>query len=466
MVFADLAFLYVFLPVVFGLHAVIPALWRNPVLVAASLLFYAWGEPVWVFLIVFSALIDYRMGRAIAAETGKARRIGYLSVSLGVNLGLLSVFKYGAFFTENLNAVLGLSLPVLKLSLPVGISFYTFQTVSYVVDVYRGRAQPQEHFLNYLLFVSLFFQLVAGPIVRYPQIAAEIRRRELSWDAVMQGLFRFIIGLFKKVMVANEAGRLASPFLDGDAASATVLGAWTGAILFTLQIYYDFSGYSDMAIGMGKMFGFTLPENFNYPYTSRSVKEFWRRWHMSLGSFFRDYLYIPLGGNRRMFVRNVLAVWFLTGLWHGASWNFVLWGLYFAFFLLLEKFSGDAPSRWPRFLSHAYLLLIVVVGWVLFYFTDLSRAAEHLAIMFGLSGVPVADFFVKVTLANHIFWLLGAIVFCAPLFLAMQNGLQMLARRFPHASAVLAAVFSLVLLWLATAHLVGRTYNPFLYYRF
>lgn len=466
MVFADLAFLYVFLPVVFGLHAVIPALWRNPLLVAASLLFYAWGEPVWVSLIVFSALIDYRMGRAIAAETGKARRIGYLSVSLGVNLGLLSVFKYGAFFMENLNDVLGLSLPVLKLSLPVGISFYTFQTVSYVVDVYRGRAQPQEHFLDYLLFVSLFFQLVAGPIVRYPQIAAEIRQRELSWDAVMQGLFRFIMGLFKKVMVANEAGRLASPFLDGDAANATVLGAWTGAILFTLQIYYDFSGYSDMAIGMGKMFGFTLPENFNYPYASRSVKEFWRRWHMSLGSFFRDYLYIPLGGNRRMFVRNVLAVWFLTGLWHGASWNFVLWGLYFAFFLLLEKFSGDAPSRWPRFLSHAYLLLIVVVGWVLFYFTDLSRAAEHLAIMFGLSGVPVSDFFVKVTLANHIFWLLGAIVFCFPLFLAMQNGLQMLTRRFPHASAALAAVFSLVLLWLATAHLVGRTYNPFLYYRF
>lgn len=465
MVFADLAFLYVFLPLVFGLHAVVPSRWRNIVLVLASLCFYAWGEPIWVSLIIVSAFTDYHLGRAIAAESRKSRRTLYLAMSLCVNLGLLLTFKYSGFFIETLNR-LGLSLPVVRLSLPVGISFYTFQTISYVVDVYRGRTQAQESFFDYLLFVSLFFQLVAGPIVRYPQIATEIRQRHLSLDAVAQGLFRFVIGLFKKVMVANEAGRLASLFLDGPTASATILGAWTGAILFSLQIYYDFSGYSDMAIGLGKMFGFSLPENFHYPYTARSVKDFWRRWHMSLGSFFRDYLYIPLGGNRHLFIRNVMIVWFLTGLWHGASWNFVLWGLYFACFLLLEKFLGVFFIHWPRVLSHIYLLLIVVVGWVLFYFTDIHRAFQHITIMFGFSGVSFSNFFVYITLANHVFWLTGAMMFCIPIFPVMLRLLQAPAGRFPRVIAVLATLFSLALLGFSTAHLVGRTYNPFLYYRF
>lgn len=465
MVFADLAFLYVFFPLVFGVHAVVPLRWRNIVLVLASLCFYAWGEPIWVSLIIVSAFTDYNLGRAIAAESRKHWRTLYLAMSLCVNLGLLVTFKYSGFFIETLNR-LGLSLPVVRLSLPVGISFYTFQTISYVVDVYRGRTQAQEYFFDYLLFVSLFFQLVAGPIVRYLQIATEIRQRHLSLDTVAQGLFRFVIGLFKKVMVANEAGRLASLFLDGPTASATILGAWTGAILFSLQIYYDFSGYSDMAIGMGKMFGFSLPENFNYPYTARSVKDFWRRWHMTLGSFFRDYVYIPLGGNRHLFIRNVVIVWFLTGLWHGASWNFVLWGLYFACFLLLEKFLGAFFIRWPRVLSHIYLLLIVVVGWVLFYFTDIDRAFHHITIMFGFSGVSFSNFFVYVTLANHVFWLVGAMMFCIPIFPVMLRFLQAPTERFPRVIAVLATLFSLALLGFATAHLVGRTYNPFLYYRF
>ncbi len=466
MVFADLAFLYVFLPVVFGLHALLPAHARNAWLAAASLVFYAWGEPLWVSLLVLSAFTDYHVGKAIQAETRKSRRIGYLAVSLTVNLGLLATFKYSGFLADTLHALSGFRLPVPRLALPVGISFYTFQTLSYVIDVYRGRTRAQDRFLDYLLFVALFFQLVAGPIVRHPQIAAGIAHRTLSWEAVASGFWRFLTGLFKKVMVANEAGRLASLFLDADPASGTVLGAWAGAVLFTLQIYYDFSGYSDMAIGLGKMFGFSLPENFDYPYTARSVKEFWRRWHMSLGSFFRDYLYIPLGGNRRLFWRNLLVVWFLTGLWHGASWNFVAWGLYFAFFLGLEKLLGDLPSRLPRPFSHAYLLLIVVVGWVLFYFTDLSRALEHLGIMFGLADVPLSDLFVRVTLANHAFLLLGAIVFCAPVLPLSGTLLQGTVRRFPRAAAALSSLFSLALLWLVTAHLVGRTYNPFLYYRF
>ncbi len=388
MVFSSLFFLCVFLPLNLALYYVVKnRAFRNWLLVISSLIFYAWGEPVWVALLVFSTLFDYFNALVVERNRDNWKGRAALAVSIAGNLLILGFFKYAGFIADNLNRLLGTELQIAAFGLPIGISFYTFQTISYVVDVYRGETEAQPSFLKLLLFVSLFHQLVAGPIVRYKDIAAEIEHRVETPEQFHDGVSRFIVGLGKKVLIANTAGNICESFLGVDYARLPVTGAWLGIFLFALQIYFDFSGYSDMAIGLGRMFGFTYKENFNYPYISRSATEFWRRWHISLGSFFRDYVYIPLGGNRRHYIGNLFVVWSLTGLWHGASWNFVLWGLYYFVLIVLEKkFLLQVFAKLPAIVSRLYLWTAVLVGWVLFYHVDLGEALEFLGIMFGIKA--------------------------------------------------------------------------------
>lgn len=468
MIFADLIFLYLFLPANLLLYYLSGCRgWRNGVLVVFSLLFYAWGEPVYLLLLLFSVGINYFYGRVIEMLRGTAQAHLALAVILLIDLGLLGVFKYSGLAVETVNSLLRLSIPVPRLALPIGISFYTFQIISYIIDVYRGECPAQRSFSKFLLFVSLYHQLVAGPIVRYSEISGRIEVRQESWTSIAQGFDRFFIGLLKKVAVANTAGKLAAPYLDGSIGSLTVLGGWFGALLFSLQIYYDFSGYSDMAIGLGEMFGFSHPENFHYPYVSRSATEFWRRWHMTLGRFFRDYLYIPLGGNRRHMVFNLMVTWFATGLWHGASWNFVLWGIYYGLLILMERlFLGKLLERVPRLFSHLYLLLAMIFGWVLFYFTSLDRALAYLGRMLGFGAAPLYDLPTLIDLSNNCIWLLIAILFCMP----VAEWVDRLVRRLPRAGQKLLVQLrpacNLLMLALCTALLAGQSYNPFLYFRF
>lgn len=469
MVFANLLFIYLFLPLNILFYFLSKKLvYRNLVLVAFSFLFYAWGEPVWFLLLLTSAAFDYMHGRLIERYRGTWAAKAALASSLALNLGLLGTFKYSGFLVQNLNALLGTAFPVPAFALPIGISFYTFQTISYVIDVYRGDARAQPNPVYYLLYLSMYHQLVAGPVVRYADVAREITARTTDAVSFSEGLTRVCFGLAKKVLVANTAGSLADKFLLAPASGLSVGGAWFGAAMFTLQIYYDFSGYSDMAIGLGRMFGFHYKENFNYPYVARSATEFWRRWHISLSSFFRDYVYIPLGGNRKHQYLNLLAVWLLTGLWHGASWNFILWGLYYGAFIALERlFLGDLLDRLPAVFGHLYLLLLATTGWVIFYFTDLNKLGGYLSVMFGLSGARGWDSNVQITLLNNIFWVALAAFFCMPAVKWLKRAVS--ERLDPGKSAVLLALspaLCFLLLIVCTAQLVGQSYNPFLYYRF
>jgi alginate O-acetyltransferase complex protein AlgI len=419
-------------------------------------------------LLVISALVDYINGLVIERYRGTiGEKLGLIS-SLVVNLGLLATFKYSGFITENINALFGLNLNVPSFALPIGISFYSFQTISYTVDVYRGEVKAQRSFMKFMMFVSLYSQLVAGPIVRYQHIADEIDNRTLSSDDISSGVSRFCQGLFKKVFFANVAGELAQPYLEGNIEGLSVGGSWFGIIMFSLQIYFDFSGYSDMAIGLGRMFGFHFHENFNHPYTAKSATDFWRRWHISLGTFFRDYLYIPLGGNKTNFYRNLLIVWFLTGLWHGASWNFIFWGLYFGILIAVERlFLSKFLDRLPVFVSHTYLILIAIFGWVIFYFTDLSRLGSYLGVMMGFSGQAFWDIALSSQLLANIIWFIIAIIFCMPVteFIESRFGHKLSDKQWqmmPYAQTVLNVIFLLV----SVAFLVGKSYNPFLYFRF
>ncbi|WP_195377150.1 MBOAT family O-acyltransferase [Anaerotruncus rubiinfantis] len=469
MVFANLLFLYLFLPLNLLFYFLSQKIvYRNLVLVCFSFLFYAWGEPVWFFLLMTSAAFDYMHGRLIERYRGSWVAKAAVVSSLCLNLGLLITFKYSGFLVQNLNAILGTAFPVPAFALPIGISFYTFQTISYVIDVYRGDTKAQQNPVYYLLYLSMYHQLVAGPVVRYADVASEIRHRTVDAASFSEGATRLIYGLCKKVIVANAAGKLVDQYMGAGLSGLSVAGAWFGALMFTLQIYYDFSGYSDMAIGLGRMFGFHYKENFNYPYIAKSATEFWRRWHISLSSFFRDYVYIPLGGNRKHQYLNLLAVWFLTGFWHGASWNFILWGLYFGFFIALEKkFLLGILQRLPAVVQHLYLLLIAVVGWVLFYFTDMKRLGGYLSVMFGLSGNRLWDSQVEITLLNNLFWLILAVVFCLPIVKEIKREVseRMNAGRIQVALCGQAFI-NLALLLICTAQLVGQSYNPFLYYRF
>jgi alginate O-acetyltransferase complex protein AlgI len=501
MVFSGLVFLYIFLPAALLIYFAVPGIGKkNIILTALSLLFYAWGEPVWVVLLVFSSLQDYIAGRVIGRYRGQWQAKLALTVSLVGNFSLLGFFKYIDFFIGNLNLLLNTAgahtvLPFVGVALPIGISFYTFQTVSYSIDCYRGKVDVQRNFTDFLLFVSLFPQLTAGPILRYATIEKQLRGREHSWSAAAYGFTRFAIGLGKKVLLANYAGRVVSDLLaDPSAVSLMELqvsDAWLGILMYTFQIYFDFSGYSDMAIGLGRIFGFSYPENFLYPYISRSVTEFWRRWHISLSSFFRDYVYIPLGGNRRGRLRqlfNLLAVWFLTGLWHGAAWNFVVWGMYYAVLLLLEKFIWQPAGKklpLPGFIKSAagwcYTFIAVVIGWVFFYTPDpvifghydltsgplfyLQRSLQHLASMlgFGRGGFAGAGW------GEHVIILVIFAAACTPLPAMIGRRFTEIAERSRKAAPLFGAVrmgVIAILLFLSTAQLVGATYNPFIYFRF
>lgn len=472
MVFSNLFFIYLFLPLNLILYYAVPnKTWKNVVLLLFSLFFYSWGEPVWVFLLMLTAFLDYTWAKCIEYFnlTGQQRRKKMaLIASLVFDLGMLGVFKYSGFVVENINLLTGLSLPVPKIALPIGISFYTFQTISYVLDVYRGQVAAQKRYYKYLMYLSSYHQLVAGPIVRYSDVAAEIENRTVSAQDFSEGITRFCLGLTKKVVVANVAGSLAGNYLDADLASLSVAGAWFGVLLYTLQIYYDFSAYSDMAIGLGRMFGFHYHQNFNYPYIAKSVTEFWRRWHISLSSFFRDYVYIPLGGKYRHQIFNICVVWFLTGLWHGASWNFILWGVFYGALLIVEKLGLlKVLEKIPSVFSHLYLLFLTLIGWTIFYTTDLGKLGGYFGVMFGLSGNALSDPQLSITFMNNLFWLVVAVLFCMPIIQLVKRWAQ--AQRSEGVRAgisIVNAIMNVMLLFVCTAMLVGDSYNPFLYFRF
>ena len=460
MLFSGIPFLFYFLPVVLAIYFLVPRALKNTVLLLFSLVFYAWGEPKYVLLMIATIALFYGCGIAIGkSKTQGAKRI-WLTVSVVVSLGLLAVFKYADFLIGNVNSLTGADFPLLKLALPVGISFYTFQCLSYTIDVYRGNAQVQKNIISFGAYVSLFPQLIAGPIVRYVDVARELEQRTHSWDNVALGLRRFLVGLAKKVLIANQLGELTEVFRQSTEKS--VMFYWIYAIAFALHIYFDFSGYSDMAIGLGRVFGFRFIENFNYPYMSKSIAEFWRRWHMSLGSWFRDYVYIPLGGNRvgkGRWVFNILVVWMLTGLWHGAAWNFVLWGLLYAVFLLLEKWV-PALQKMPDILRRIYVLLVVVIGFVLFNARDLSQALSDIGGMFGFGGVPLVTGQTLYYLRSYGVLLIAACVGATPVVRKVAAKLENTY------VAVLEPALLALLLLVCSAYLVDGSFNPFLYFRF
>ena len=471
MVFSSLNFMYLFLPVCLLLYFILRGIKaRNYLLLVMSLLFYAWGEPKWIVLMIVTTLVDYGAGLLVDKYRGQKQAKWALAGSVVITLSFLAVFKYLGFFNQNLNSLFGAKLPTQIFNLPIGISFYTFQAITYVVDVYRGKARVQRSYANLLLYVSLFPQLIAGPIVRYTDIVEQLESRETTVEGFARGITRFVTGLGKKVLLANIAGQIATSLIGGDLSKASVLGAWLGIFAYTFQIYFDFSGYSDMAIGLGHMFGFTYVENFNYPYISKSITEFWRRWHISLSTFFRDYVYIPLGGNRRHQLRNMFVVWALTGLWHGASWNFVLWGLYYFVFLAIEKlFLGKYLEKLPAVVGHVYALFIVVVGWVFFYFDDVSRLGQMLKLMFGFSGQAGVMPTDTILLKNHLVFFMVAIAACIPVSKLVKALLIRFSRRGTVQEVVAGAVgvvYDVALLFFSTAALVGASYNPFLYFRF
>ena len=454
MIFSSIPFLYYFLPLALLLCYLVPSRARNAFLLLASLVFYAWGEPKYLPVMAAATALGYGFGLAI--ERFRRFRKPLLVLSIASSLGFLLYFKYADFFLENLNS-LGGNVPLLRLALPVGISFYTFQILSYTVDVYRGEVRAQRNPIDLACYVTFFPQLIAGPIVRYKDIAAQLRDRPQNLDNLRLGAARFLVGLGKKVLLANLLGEVCAAWRV--TADPSVLFSWLYALSYTLHIYFDFSGYSDMAIGLGKLFGFSFPENFNYPYISRSVTEFWRRWHMSLGTWFRDYVYIPLGGNRkgkgRQFL-NILIVWMLTGFWHGAAWNFLLWGLYFALLLMVEK--AGLPVR-----GRVYTLAAVVLGFVLFDASSLSSALACVKGLFGLGGLPPVSTQGLYLLKSNLVLLAVAILGATP---APKRLWEQLEAKAPRLSAALAPIGMAALLLVSTACLVDGSYNPFLYFRF
>ena len=473
MLFSSIPFLYWFLPAVvlsyFAVFGLCKAIFSkkaalvagNAVLLAFSLVFYGWGEPKLLWLMVFTIALFYGCGLAIGAAQTKLWKKVWLAVSIVISVALLGLFKYADFFIDSFNSLTGLSVPFLRLTLPVGISFYTFQCLSYTIDVYRGNVESQKNPISFGAYVSLFPQLIAGPIVRYVDVARELGSRDHTWENVGLGLRRFIVGLAKKIIIADNIAFLLTLFRSS--ADKSVLFYWMYAIGFSLNIYFDFSGYSDMAIGLGRVFGFRFIENFDHPYTSRSVTEFWRRWHMSLGRWFRDYIYIPLGGNRVpqwRWVLNILAVWMLTGLWHGAAWNFVIWGLMFAVLLLAEKWTGFV-KKVPAVLGHIWTLLWVCLSFVLFNAESLSQAIGDIGGMFGFAGVPLVSPESLYYLRSYGLLFLLAFVGCTPL---VRNT----ARKLENTKvvAVLEPIVLILLLLVCTGYLVDGSFSPFLYFRF
>ena len=462
MIFSSIPFLYYFLPCVLLACYLMPKAGRNGVLLLFSLLFYAWGEPRYLVVMLAVTVLGYGFG--LAMERFPKAKKGLLIASVASSLSFLLCFKYADFFLENLGALTGRPIALLKLSLPVGISFYTFQILSYTIDVYRGQAAAQKNLIDLACYVTFFPQLIAGPIVRYTDIARQLRCRDYSLAQFREGTRRFLIGLGKKVLLANLLGEICAAWRQ--TTDASVLFAWLYAVSFTLHIYFDFSGYSDMAIGLGRLFGFRFPENFQYPYISRSITEFWRRWHISLGTWFRDYVYIPLGGNRkgkpRQFL-NIFIVWMLTGFWHGAAWNFLFWGLWFAVLLIIEKTFLLRHLEKSRILGRVYVLLAVIFSFVLFDASSLSEALVCIRQLLGLGGLPLSSPQAAYLLGSNALLLTAAMVGATP---APKIAAQAIARRWPRVSALLEPVMLVLLLLLCTAFLVDGSYNPFLYFRF
>ena len=461
MLFSSIPFLYYFLPIVIICYFLVPRQLKNTVLLLFSLVFYAWGEPKYVLLMLATIGLFYGCGIAIGKAQTKPFKTFWLWVSVAVGVGLLAVFKYADFFVESFNAVTGLGIPLLRLALPIGISFYTFQSLSYTIDVYRGNVPVQKNIISFGAYVTLFPQLIAGPIVRYADVNRELDSRTHSWADICLGLRRFVMGLAKKILIADQFALLIKLFRQS--AEPSVLFYWMYALAFMLNIYFDFSGYSDMAIGLGRVFGFRFVENFNYPYISKSVTEFWRRWHISLGSWFRDYVYIPMGGNRvhkGRWVLNILTVWMLTGLWHGAAWNFVLWGLLFAVLLLLEKWI-PALQKLPGLLRHGYVLLLICISFVLFNAESLSQAGQDLGSMFGFGGLPAVTGETLYYLQSFGLLFVAGVVGATPI--VKKTALRLSETTV---GSVLEILLLIALLLVCTAYLVDGSFSPFLYFRF
>ena len=466
MLFSSIPFLYYFLPAVLILYFIAPKKLKNSVILLSSLFFYAWGEPKYVILMIVSITVGYILGLLIEKFREKTLSKVFLAISVIFSIGALGYFKYSDFFIANFNAVTGLSVPLLRIALPIGISFYTFQLLSYTIDVYRGDTPAQKNPITLAAYISLFPQLIAGPIVRYSDVALQLENRTHTFAKISDGIRRFILGLSKKILIANALGELCDIFRASE--DKSVLFFWLYAVSFTLHIYFDFSGYSDMAIGLGKIMGFDFMENFNYPYISKSVTEFWRRWHMSLGTWFRDYVYIPLGGNRvskpRQFF-NILVVWLLTGFWHGAEWNFPVWGLYFAVLLLIEKSFLLKKLNKSKVISHVYVMFLVIISFVIFNAADMSVAFSDLAGMFGLAGVPVSSAEFVYYLRSYLLVIVIAIIGATPLPKRIVEKIREKETGNKVINLIEPAV-CIILFVMITAYLVDGSFNPFLYFRF
>lgn len=466
MVFSSIVFLYIFLPIMLLIYFIVPNKFKNAVMIVASLIFFAWGEIRYIFIMLLLAVMDYICGKKINkyGEDKKKKRI-YLFIDIGVNLLILFFFKYADFIITNINNITNLNIPLLNIPLPIGVSFNTFQSLSYIIDVYRGTVKCEKSFYNYLAYTMLFPQIIAGPIVRYETVDEELENKKISIDNFTDGMKRFIVGLGKKVLIANNIGTLWHIIEIGDYMQLTFSLAWFGILAFALQIYFDFSGYSDMAIGLAKIFGMKFDENFNFPYISKSITEFWRRWHITLSSWFRDYIYIPLGGNRKGLIkqiRNILIVWFLTGAWHGASWNFILWGLYFGVILILEKLLIlKILEKAGKVISHIYSIILILIGWVIFAFEDLRQIGMYLQAMFNVNNFINNE--TLYYLRNYgLITIIGII--CSTLIVKKVN--DKLSKSTNRVHKIIESMIYMTILILCTANLVSDSFNPFLYFRF
>ena len=486
MIFADLFFLYIFIPLLAIAYGI--AYYKdkkqlsasggrlsvcndrqNTILVIFSLIFYAWGEPLYILLMLASITVNFYVGKAIdVSETKKNKNA--LIVGVAINLLFIVIFKYMGFFVRTLNAF-GTNIPEPSIALPIGISFYTFQAISYIADVYRGKIRAQEKYKNLLLYIAMFPQLIAGPIVRYTTVENEIENRKITLSDLSEGAFRFLIGLAKKVILANQFAEISTAILDGNVGDISFCGSWIGLIAFSLQIYFDFSGYSDMAIGMGRCLGFHFDENFNYPYISRSITEFWRRWHISLGTLFRDYVYIPMGGNRKHQYFNIFVVWFLTGMWHGASWNFIIWGLYFGAILMIEKsFIFNREKSLPVWVQHLYSLFLIVFGWAIFYFNDFGKLGRFILTLFGFAGGGFIDSVASSQFTSNFFLLIIGMICCLPISKYVKQIFDAMVNVRKTAPAFVVNVIKILIsYWLlhtSTILLIGESIQSFFYFRF
>lgn len=466
MVFSSIVFLYIFLPIMLFIYFIVPNKFKNAVMIVASLIFFAWGEIRYIFIMLLLAVMDYVCGNKINKymDNPTKKRI-FLFIDVGTNLLILFFFKYADFIITSINSITNLNIPLLNIPLPIGVSFNTFQSLSYIIDVYRGTVKCEKSFYNYLAYTMLFPQIIAGPIVRYETVDKELEVKNISIDNFSLGIKRFIVGLGKKVLIANNIGALWNTIEQGQISNLTFVLAWFGIIAFALQIYFDFSGYSDMAIGLAKMFGMDFDENFNFPYISKSITEFWRRWHITLSSWFRDYVYIPLGGNRKGFakqIRNILIVWFLTGAWHGASWNFILWGLYFGVILILEKLIIlKLLDKCGKIFSHIYAIILILIGWVIFAFEDLQKIGAYFGAMFNITNFVNNE--ALYYLRNYgLIAIIGII--CSTML--VKKLLVKLDESNKIGIKIIEVVVYIGILILCTASLVTDTFNPFLYFRF